>query len=74
MTEAAKLESITGVLSGVNPGQANGLLLCMTVLPCALMLISYALYRRHYKLDEAEYNRICDELAAREQPAVVQND
>ena len=74
ITEAAKLESITGVLGGVNPGQANGLLLCMTVLPCALMLLSYVLYRKHYKLDEAEYDRICGELAAREQTAIEQND
>ena len=66
MTEAAKLEAINGVLSGVTAGQANGLLLCMTVLPCALMLISYVLYQKHYKLDEPEYDRICAELAARE--------
>ena len=72
ITEAAKLESITGVLSGVSAGQANGLLLCMTVLPCALMLISYVLYRKYYKLDEAEYDRICKELAAREQAAAAE--
>lgn len=72
ITEAAKLESITGVLSGVSVGQANGLLLCMTVLPCALMLISYVLYRKYYKLDEAEYDRICKELAAREQAAAAE--
>ena len=66
MTEAAKLEAINGVLGGVSAGQANGLLLCMTVLPCALMLISYVLYKKHYRLDEPEYDRICAELAARE--------
>ena len=66
MTEAAKLDAINGVLGGVNAGQANGLLLCMTVLPCALMLISYVLYKKFYKLDEPEYDRICAELAARE--------
>ena len=37
----------------------------MTVLPCALMFLSYILYKRRYKLDEAEYDRICAELEAR---------
>jgi len=69
ITEAAKLENINGVLSGVNAAQANGLLLCMTVLPCALMLISYFLYQKFYKLDEPEYDRICAELAERESSA-----
>ncbi len=66
ITEATKLESISGMLSQVQPAQANGLLMCMTVLPCTLMLISYFLYKKKYKLDEAEYERICTELANRE--------
>ena len=37
----------------------------ITVLPFLLMLLSYLIYRRHYKLDEAEYDRICGELALR---------
>ena len=65
ITEAEKLASISQVLSGVGHGQTLGLLLCMTVLPWALMLLSYLLYKRHYKLDEEEYDRICAELAAR---------
>lgn len=43
-------------------GQSAGLLVAMTVLPCALMLISYFLYRKKYRLDEEEYDRICGEL------------
>ena len=39
-----------------------GLLITMTVLPWALMLISYFLYKKKYKLDEEEYDRICREL------------
>ena len=27
------------------------------------MMLSYRLYRKHYKLDEEEYDRICAELA-----------
>ena len=41
----------------------------MTVLPCALMFLSYVLYQRRYRLDEAEYARICAELEARKAKA-----
>ncbi|MBO5657565.1 MAG: MFS transporter [Agathobacter sp.] len=62
ITEAEKLASITEILSGVTSGQSWGLLLFMTILPCALMLISNYLYQKNYKLDEEEYARICKEL------------
>ncbi len=65
ITEAEKLAAIEQVIGGVAAGQTGGLLLCMTVLPCVLMLISYFLYQKRYKLDETEYDRICGELAAR---------
>ena len=64
ITEAEKLSSIQNVLSGVESSQSLGLLLCMTILPCVLMLISNALYQKHYKLDETEYERICAEIEA----------
>ena len=62
ITEADKLSQIGEILSSVQAGQNIGLLVCMTVLPCALMLISNYLYQKNYKLDEAEYARICKEL------------
>ena len=70
ISEEQKLEEISGVIfgttggkySGVLAGQSMGLLVTMTVLPCALMLISYFLYKKKYKLDEEEYDRICAEL------------
>ena len=65
ITEAAKLASINEVISGVSDGQVLGLLLCMALLPCVLMVISYLLYKKHYKLDEDEYDRICKELEAK---------
>ena len=65
ITEAEKLSSIQSLISGVGDGQSIGLLLCKTILPCALMLISNALYQKKYKLDEAEYARICKELENR---------
>ena len=64
ITETEKLASISSVIGGVGDGQRLGLLLCMTVLPCALMLLSNWLYQKKYKLDEAEYERICKVLEA----------
>ena len=54
------------MLAGVQHGQTAGLLLCMTILPCALMFVSYLLYIKKYRLDEEEYERICVELQVRE--------
>ena len=62
ITEAEKLASIEQVVSGVTGNQKLVLLLCMTILPCVLMLVSNYLYQKKFKLDEAEYARICREL------------
>ena len=65
ITEEAKLAEIQTVLEGVTHGQSLALLLVMIVLPAVLMVLSYVLYLKHYKLDEPEYDRICAELKAR---------
>ena len=65
LSESDKLTQIHELLQGVTHGQSMGLLLVMTILPCALMIVSYVLYLRHYKLDEPEYDRICAELKER---------
>ena len=65
MSESDKLAAIHELLGGVSHSQSVGLLLVMTVLPYALMVLSYEMYLRRYKLDEEEYDRICDELNAR---------
>ena len=59
MTEAEKLIAIQEVVGSVKASQSLGLLIFMTLIPCALMLISNYLYQKNYKLDEAEYDRIC---------------
>ncbi len=63
ITEAQKLDSIEALLSSVTKGQTGSLLFVMVLLSAVLMIVSYLLYIRHYKLDEAEYDRICRELA-----------
>lgn len=65
ITAAEKSAQIAEVLAGVGHGQTIGLLLFMTALPCALMFLSYILYKKKYKLDEEEYDRICKEIEAR---------
>ena len=67
------MSQISGVIfgtaegyAGVGRGKSLGLLIAMTVLPCVLMLVSFFLYRKKYKLDEEEYERICGELKKRE--------
>lgn len=64
IVESEKLNAIDQIISGVGSGQITGLLVFMTVVPCAFMLASHLLYQKKYKLDEAEYDRICKELAA----------
>ncbi len=65
ITEADKLSQIHELLKGVTHGQSLGLLLVMVVVPLILLIITYLLYMRHYKLDEPEYDRICAELKVR---------
>ncbi len=65
LSEAAKLGEIADVITKVQPGQKFGLLVCITLVPFIFMFVSYVLYKKHYKLDEDEYDRICKELAAR---------
>lgn len=69
ITEADKISLIDGIIKGIAPGQTLALLLCMAIIPCVLMLTSYVLYKKHYKLDEDEYTRICAELEARKAEA-----
>ena len=65
ITESEKLQQIAQVLAGVQKSQSTGLLVFITLIPAALMLISYFLYKKHYKLDEEEYQRICSEIEER---------
>ena len=69
ITEQDKISSIGSVINGIEPGKPLALLICMVVIPCVLMLLSYILYKNHYKLDEEEYERICGELDARKHNA-----
>lgn len=65
ITEQEKISSIESVIAGIEPEKTLALLLCMVIIPAVLMLSSHLLYKKHYKLDEAEYERICGEIEKR---------
>lgn len=65
ITEAEKLAQIDAVISSVSSGQSHGILLVMCLIPLLMMAGAYLLYRKHYKLDEDEYDRIVKELGRR---------
>ena len=65
ITTAMKNVEIDKVIEHVEQGQTNGMLLFMTILPLIMLLASYFLYVKYYKLDEERYAEIVQELEAR---------
>lgn len=65
ITESAKLKAIDAVIAESTGSQTTALLVVMTVVSCVLMLLSYFIYRDHYKLDEETYDAIVQELEQR---------
>lgn len=57
-----KNAEIAKVIQNIGKGQSIGMLLFMVIVPFVLLLISYLLYIRHYKLDEDKYAEIIREL------------
>ena len=62
---ATKNAQIAQVIQNVGKGQSVGMLLFMVFVPLVLLLISYLLYVRFYKLDEEQYAKILSELENR---------
>ena len=62
---ATKNAQIAEVIQNVGKGQSVGMLLFMVFVPLVLLLISYLLYIRFYKLDEEQYAQILSELENR---------
>lgn len=69
ITEAEKLAEIDKVIASVSSSQSHGILLVMVLVPLVMMLGAYLLYKKHYILDEDEYERIVKELAERKAEA-----
>jgi melibiose permease/lactose/raffinose/galactose permease len=66
ITEADKLTQIDAVINSVSSGQSHGILLVMCLIPFLMMIGAYLLYKKHYILDEDEYDRIVEELGHKE--------
>ena len=62
ITTEMKNAQIAQVIQNVGKGQSVGMLLFMVIVPFVLLLISYLLYKRFYKLDEETYAQIVSEL------------
>ena len=69
ITEAEKLAQISNVLGSAQGNQSMGMLLTMVIAPFVFMFVSYVLYKKHYILDEEEYDRICKVIEERKQAA-----
>ena len=65
ITSEAKNAAIDEVLAGASKYQSVGMILFMVFLPLAFMLLAFFLYKKFYKLDEDEYDRICAEIEAK---------
>ena len=62
ITTETKNAEIAQVIQNVGKGQSVGMLLFMVFVPLVLLLASYLLYKRFYKLDEDKYAEILSEL------------
>ena len=60
-----KSEGIRQVLAGVPSGKSAALLVCMTLIPMALALISYLIYKKKYTITEEKYDQMLAELEER---------
>ena len=60
-----KLEGIQAILDAAPRGKALALLLCLALIPTALGLFGYWIYRAKFSLDEKKYGEILTQLEAR---------
>jgi len=66
MDAVMKSDAIKSILDQVPASKNAALLVCMTVIPAVLGLISYHLYRRKFNITEERYEQILAELKERE--------
>lgn len=67
LSEVDKIARINEVIGSIGNGTKIGLLLVMSLVPIALLTLSNFIYQKKYTLDEAEYDRICQELQERKE-------
>jgi len=66
MDAAMKSNAIESVLNQIPAGKNAALLACMTIIPAAMCLIAYTLYKTKYTITEERYEQLLSELKQRE--------
>ena len=69
LPESEMLANINEILSGAKAGTDQWVIVCMAVLPILFILASFILYMKKFKIDEKEYDRICEEIRLRDAAA-----
>lgn len=69
ISEETMLGNINSILAGANSDTSQWVIVCMAVLPIIFILASFILYMKKFKIDEVEYDRICDEIRVRDAAA-----
>lgn len=65
ITGAEKMDKINGIIAGVPFGKKLGLLLFITVIPIALYLASYIIFKKKYIINESYYADLVKKIASR---------
>ena len=63
------LGNINRILADANSDTSQWVIVCMAVLPILFILASFILYMKKFKIDEVEYDRICEEIRLRDSGA-----
>ena len=69
ISEEKMLENINSILAGANSDTAQWVIVCMAVFPILFILSSFILYMKKFKIDEKEYDKICEEISLRDAQA-----
>lgn len=69
ISEETMLGNINSILAGANSDTSQWVIVCMAVLPIIFILASFILYMKKFKIDEVEYDRICEEIRVRDAAA-----
>jgi melibiose permease/lactose/raffinose/galactose permease len=63
--EDAKIAGIENIINSIGGGQRIALLLCLTLIPLTLLVTTFILYRKKYKINEDMYKNMLKEIAER---------
>ncbi len=71
--EADMLADINNILAGADTNISQWVIACMSVLPILFILASFILYMKKYKIDEAKYDEICEQIRVRDEALALES-